>query len=257
MSAGPSFPLNLRGGLFAAVELSCLAAASGAAALFAWAVLEPAPAAPAAASPDGRRPAASVVARTGVATDPFLRAGPGLAGAAPAPGAQGFVLHATRVAGDRSTAILSAEGVPQSAFRIGEAIGSARLAEVFHDRVVLDVGGTRQTISFPQTAVIVPPAPPLNTGAEPPPQEDAARQFGLTPVDRAGRPQGYRIEDPSPALLAAGFETGDILLDINGLSVSAGSFADLQASLASGGSSQIRFERNGQTMTRRIGGSAQ
>ena len=222
-----------------------------------WAVLEPATTVTPAKLGQTRRLDARPIPLLAGQTDPFLRGGARLAGAAPASAAEGFVLHATRVAGDRSTAILSAEGVPQAAFRIGEMIGDARLAEVFHDRVVLEVGGAARTVAFPLAPVIVPPAPPLNTAREPSPLDEASRQFGLSPVSREGRPSGYRIDAPSAALLAAGFEAGDILLDIDGQTISAGSFEDLQARMASGGAAQIRYERNGQTMTRRIGGSPQ
>jgi len=255
MSAGFGFPLTLRGGLLVAAELICLGLAGSAAAVFMWALLDPlAEARPqGAAASEGRR-IVTVSVPPG-RTDPFFRGATTLAGAAPAASAQGFVLHATRVAGDRSTAIVSAAGLPQSAYRLGESIGDARLVQVFHDRIVIEVGGQQRTVSFPVASVIEAPA--LNAAPADPAAAETARGMGLSPVTRAGRPSGYQVDRSSPALAAAGFETGDILLDIDGRSLTEEAFANLQTRLVSGGSAEIRFERDGQTMTKRVGGSVQ
>lgn len=253
MTKGSGLSQTARGGLLAAIELLCLAAAGVAAAAFMWAVLEPAPAQPMTGLPiDGFTSSLPPVAAL-PGSDPFFRGPTTLAGAAPSASAQGFVLHATRVAGGSSTAIISAEGLPQTAYRVGDVIGDAKLVDVMQDQVVIERGSERLTIAFPPSQGFIPQggaAAVSGPGPAPP-------GLGLAPISRDGRPDGYQVDGSNGVLSAAGFVAGDIILDVNGASVSPETFESLQSRLVSGGSAEIRFERNGQTMTKRIEGSAQ
>lgn len=239
----------MRGGLLAVLELCCLAAAGSAAAAFMWSWLDPL----GSTAPEPSQPASrhQPLLAPLPGQDPFFRGPTPLAGASTAPATQGFTLHATRVAGASSSAILSAAGLPQATYRIGDPVGDARLSEVLHDRVVLERGGQRLTVTFPNT----PPSglPSAVSSATQP----ALAIPGLSPAGPAGPAGGYRVDGSSSLLAAAGLEPGDIILAIDGRPLSAASLEGLQASLTSGAAAEIRFQRNGQTMTKRIGGSAQ
>ncbi len=251
MTRGPGLNQTVRGGALAALDLLTLAAAGAAAAVFMWAILEPAPSSPSGVSGE---PGSSLIDRPLVlhGKDPFFRGPTVLAGASPSASAQGFVLHATRVAGDNSTAIISAQGLPQAAYRVGDTIGGARLADVTHDQVVIERDGERLTIAFPPSQGFM-----TQGGGAATPSEAGIPGLGLSPVAGDGRSNGYQVDGNNGVLLAAGFVAGDIILDVNGASVSPEALQSLQARLASGESAEIRFERNGQTMTKRIEGSAQ
>jgi hypothetical protein len=253
MNTGAGFPQTLRGGLLAAAEVVCLGAAACAAAAFMWTLLDPL---------KNNRPAASgalsrpLVGLRASGSDPFFRGPVGLAGAAPSTSTGDFTLHATRVAGSQSSAIVSATGSPQATYRTGDMIGDARLVDVLHDRIVIERGGQRQTVEFPRT-----PGGGLPALADQPPAPELGGPelggLGLSPVSRDGRPSGLEVSAGASVLIAAGFEAGDVILDVDGRGLTAQALEELQARLASGGAAEIRFERDGQTMTKRIGGSAQ
>lgn len=240
----------MRGGLLAGLELCCLAAAGSAAAAFMWAWLYPLDSTARDPSPSAIRQAPLLANLPG--QDPFFRGPTPLAGASTAPATQDFNLHATRVAGASSSAILSAAGLPQATYRIGDPVGDARLSEVLHDRVVLERGGQRLTVTFPNTPSSGLPSAPVSSATQP-----ALTIPGLSPADPAVPAGGYRVDSSSTLLAAAALEPGDIILAIDGRPLSAASLEGLQASLTSGAAAEIRFQRNGQTMTKRIGGSAQ
>ncbi len=253
----------VRGATLVALEYACLFAAGGAAAWLTWSLITPtgstgatAPAPPSSFAAD--------IAALRARPDPFLRSGP-IATTPTTPGtasAEGFTLHSIRALGDRSSAILSASGLPQQSYLIGETIGDARLVEVGPRHVELERGGRRIRIAFPDAGsgagVITTPAPPAPAVTATPTRAegfDLINAMSLKSVQRADGNLGLEIVprgDPA-VLRRAGLAPGDIVLGVNGQTINAQSFADHRSAIMSGAPVEIRFERAGQMMTTRIG----
>jgi general secretion pathway protein C len=138
-----------------------------------------------------------------------------------------LVLVGTIATGDpkRGVAIISAGG-PAKVFGVGQDVGLARLHSVYMNRVLLDRGGTLETLTLAR-------AQPLRAlGADaasalkplwPPPQEargaitDVIRTVAVT-GGRAGKLRGFRVypgRNPS-AFLNSGLKGGDLVTAING-----------------------------------------
>lgn len=169
-----------------------------------------------------------------------------------------------------STAFIAVSGQPAAPFHIGQSVGSATIAGILRDRVILNNGGRTEYLTFPDpnatpapgaapgmaTTVAIQPggrvlggSPPSVTVQQPaPPQAgpgpgNAAllQRFNATPV-----PGGYRIGNAAVPGLAA----GDILTAVNGSSLSdpnaaGAAFTAAQAS----GSATIQVIRDGKRLT--------
>lgn len=140
--------------------------------------------------------------------------------------------------------------------------GGARLLEVYGDRVILGVGGARETLFMPRTATPglstattavpplaapVPPAP----GAMPDPNQLVRWQAIL----KDGRIAGVRVYPGERAELfrRAGLLAGDLVVEINGTPVaSEAGAAQFAQTLAASPSSTLRVERGGQLQEVRI-----
>jgi S1-C subfamily serine protease len=124
---------------------------------------------------------------------------------------------------------------------------------------VIERDGQRQRVTFPATPAILPPPPHLErTERAAPLAQSPAPGFaeaGLTRVERPGQPAGYAVGGGSP-LAAAGFAPGDVLIDVDGRGLSPETVAGLRERVMSGAPLEIRFERNGQIMTKRFGNGA-
>jgi general secretion pathway protein C len=171
-----------------------------------------------------------------------------------------------------STAFIAVSGQPAAPFHIGQSVGSATIAGILRDRVILNNGGRTEYLTFPDpnaapvpaagtvpgmttTVAIQPGSRPLNGSPPPvvmpqpaPPQAgpgpgNAAllQRFNATPV-----PGGYRIGNAAVPGLAA----GDVLTAVNGSSLSdpnaaGAAFTAAQAS----GSATIQVIRDGKRLT--------
>ena len=148
--------------------------------------------------------------------------------------------------------------------------GGARLLEVHGDRVILDVGGARETLYMPRTAT-----PGLSTAAVPPltepgavqpmPQTVAPAMTAAMPdpdqlvrwqaILKDGRIAGVRVYPGERAELfrRAGLQAGDLVVEINGTPVaSEAGAAQFAQTLAASPSSTLRVERGGQRQELRV-----
>ena len=223
---------------------------------------------PPVAAPGGAAPEVSL--------DPIIALSPfGRPEAAPEPEPEvqetslGLVLLGVVIASDpaQSTAILEGGIGPSRVYAVGDQVAdNAVLSAVHVDRVVLDVDGHLESLSFPPSVPGAAPAPP-----PPPPEasepteqssdvadiiagyltqlqqdpESVVEDLDLTPTDR-----GYVIGDSPPDLMtAAGFQSGDLIAQVNGQQVGniardARFFSDVVAS----GHARIELLRNGERM---------
>jgi general secretion pathway protein C len=267
MAAGKDFALSIRGGLTATAEFVGLSALGVSLAALMWTVAAPkgAVAAPAADEVSGSDRSGALAVRLSSIEDPFARGG--TVAAASAAEASGFVLHATRMMKDGyGTAILSPSGGQQGAYAVGEEIApGVMLATVGADHVEIDVGGRRMRLTFPGAGA----APALQMAGSLPADYSAAAKSAtvpsvssstlgglpLQPVSRNGQPAGFEVMPHANGgvLAAAGLKPGDILISINGVSATSADLSAYRAQLLSGQSVEIRFERDGQILTARLG----
>ncbi len=148
---------------------------------------------------------------------------------------------------DDSAAIVAQRGKPGKLYRVGEQLpGSATLAEVHTDHIILRRAGTRETLMFPQRKSKI--AQPTETAREPvdrsPGEPSQARRADPAPVGEAGEvisefqqklssdPDGtldelgiesvdgggYRLggATSSEYLRKTGLQPGDIIMSVNG-----------------------------------------
>lgn len=203
--------------------------------------------------------------------DPFFR----VSGAAGAPGgsegeAGQLVLHGVRAAGGgRGSAILSIGGTQRSV-TVGEEVEpDVVLAAVGADHVILSRGGARRRLGFPTPQPGGAPAPAAASpapAADPQPSSGPAldprrllAQTTLVPRVRDGRASGYTVypKGGSDVLRQAGLQQGDVLLAVDGVTLTPERVSQLQEELAGASGAEIRFERGGQVMTTRIRMAAQ
>jgi membrane-associated protease RseP (regulator of RpoE activity) len=231
----------------AVLELLCLFAAGGAVAALGWAILDPVGAAPGASSVASSPATIKIAALPG--GDPFLRAA---AGAAAPVTASGFTLHATLAGPDGAgSAILSAPGLPQASYRVGEMAGDARVARVGSDFVELDQNGRTTRLAFESRG-----APLLQTTqpatAAPSPVDRAALLDAMTlrVVQRDGDAVGLEVGARDPSVVqAAGFMQGDIIVAIGGVTLTQSNLSAQQAQIMAGGPIDLRIERQGRVQS--------
>ncbi len=178
--------------------------------------------------------------------------------------APGFTLHATRAMGSgEGTAILSPSGGTQGAFAVGQEISpGVVLAMVSAEHVEIDVGGQRMRVAFPgasaspvtQMATSLPADYQAAARAASPLPATALAALPLQPVNRNGR-AGFEVmpQAASGALAAAGLRPGDIVVSINGADAASADLSTYRAQIASGQPVDVRFERDGQIHTARLG----
>jgi general secretion pathway protein C len=103
-----------------------------------------------------------------------------------------------------------------------------------------------------------PPPPPGPVAAAPAgapvdPQK-LLGQAGLLPRMKDGRPDGYRVlaRGGSDVLRAAGLQSGDVLLAVDGVGLTPERISELPQTLSASTEAEVRFERGGQIMTTRV-----
>ncbi len=267
MAVGKDFALSIRGGLAATAEFAGLSALGVSLAALMWTVAAPkgAMAAPAADTVLVNDGAGAFAVRLSQIDDPFARGGS--AATVSVSEASGFILHATRMMNDGyGTAILSPSGGQQGAYAVGEEIApGVMLAMVAADHVEIDVGGRRMRLAFPGAST----APAIQMAGNLPADYSAAAKAAtvpavnvpdmaglpLQPVSRNGQPAGFEVmaHANGGVLAAAGLKPGDILVSVNGVSAASADLSAYRAQLLSGQSVEIRFERDGQILTARLG----
>ncbi len=231
----------LRGSFAAAVELLCLFAAGGAAAALGWSILDP-------VSDAGKKPAetgspasARVVSLPG--DDPFLRAA---AGRPSAVAASNFTLHATLAGPDGAgSAIISAPGLPQASYRVGDMAGDARITRVGPDFVEIDQNSRISRLVFAGSGA---PLLQLAQPAPPPPVDRTALVNAMTLriVERGGDAVGLEVVARDPSIVqAAGFLPGDIIITVAGLQLTHANLAAQQVRILAGGPVELGIQRQG------------
>ncbi len=245
-----------------------------------WIVAEPRPAVAAtASSPSETTPADYTVFQR---FDAFFRTG-GLSSMAEATAAGGSQMRLFGVraggAGGGSAIIGLADG-RQVSVGVGEEVEPGLILQsVGPDHVTLSRGGSVSRLIFSDTPVGAAPPPPPPPGPQtvsPPaeasaavaapaaasgPRVDPARlmaQASLRPRMQGLRVNGFTVSaaGDGAALRAAGLQTGDVILAVNGTALdSLDRIAGLRGQLSNATSAEIRFERGGavQTTTIRTG----
>lgn len=170
-----------------------------------------------------------------------------------------LVLSGTRVdivSGRGSAIIASADGV-QTSFSVGETIEpGVTLKSVGFDSVTIDRGGTIEKLFIDQSAGVSPVTPALATSA-------TASQTGtrlaadvnVSPRLLGTTLTGYVLtpKGSGAAFAAAGLQPGDVLVSVDGATVtSLKDVAGLTQQLEAGGI-DITVERSGRPVTLRIG----
>jgi general secretion pathway protein C len=248
-----------------AAELVLVVAIAAEAAHLTWAAVTPLSPLGAAATVAVRPPAPvdlSILARF----DPFFRradADPVQAAAGGEGASGGPTLFGVR-SGGRGSAILAVGSGPQQIYDVGDEVAPGLLlAEVGADFVILSRGGAKQKLGFPVPEGGAAPAayvPPVAPAAVAPAQQggvDPKRlldETALLPRMQDGRPNGYQVMAPaaSPTLQAAGLQRGDVLLAVDGVGLTPERVGELPQTLASASEVELRFERAGQVMTKRV-----
>lgn len=235
---------------------------------------------------DGLRRASSAAADAGQATVARIAAArlfgdaePGAAGGVgPAPPTSlGLVLVGVfaREDPEGGRAIIGESAAAARLHAVGAALpGGARLLEVHGDRVILGVGGARETLYMPRTSTAgvttgtpaVPPPPPAQAGTvQPAPRAATQSMTGAMPdpnqllrwqaILKDGRIAGVRVYPGERAELfrRAGLQAGDLVVEINGAPVaSEAGAAQFAQTLAASPYSTLRVERGGQQQELRV-----
>lgn len=179
------------------------------------------------------------------------------------------------VAGGGSAIIGLADG-RQVSVGVGEEVEPGlTLQSVAADHVTLSRGGSVTRLIFSETPVGAAPPPPPPSGevtilptppaappapppAQPSPVTDPATLVGqasLRPRMRGLGINGFTVNSTGDgaALQAAGLQSGDVILAVNGTELnSPQSIAGLRGQLSNATSAEIRFERDGQVQTTTI-----
>lgn len=193
------------------------------------------------------------------AFDPFFRASD--KDPATAVSTLGLTLLGTRVdmVSGRGSAIIAAEDGKQSSYIVGEEIvPGVTLKSVAFDEVVLDRGGTAESLFLDQSSgsqPVTPDSAGIVTSAMT--KARLAADILITPRLRGTTVTGFVLapKGSGAAFSAAGLQPGDVLVSVDGAPVSAiMDPASLGRRLDAGGVT-AGIERGGQTITVRIGGN--
>ncbi|MBX9708442.1 MAG: hypothetical protein K2X61_10965 [Caulobacteraceae bacterium] len=180
-----------------------------------------------------------------------------------------------------STALIAVGEGPAAIYGIGQSPAANAVIEAIEvDHVILNVGGTRERLDFPQPVVapVDPSAPAPGSGitvtpvapggASPPPPVAASTNTGSGSAMSAPSPAqtvagtaaaagvsatsaGYRIgPNPSPELRRFGLQAGDVIESLNGQAVSgASSDQALLEQARAAGQARVVVNRDGRRLT--------
>lgn len=199
-------------------------------------------------------------------SDVFFRRTTAVAGDRSATEALGYTLFGVRGGGsDTGSAILADAKGQQAAYRVGDTIAPGLVLDsVGTDHAVLRGGGGRHRIGLPDPASASPAVASSMTGALPTgapavnatlpaaspsaidPQQLLA-QAGLRPRSEGG----YTVipRGDGAVLRQAGLQSGDVLLSVNGQTLTPERLGELNEELKGQSQLAITFERNGETRT--------
>ena len=261
------------GRIRAGVEIALVALLAVQAGRLAWIFVAPQPETAVAARAEAAPVDASIFQRF----DAFFRTGDksSLAEAAGAD-SDALRLFGVRAGGpDGGSAIIGLPDGRQVSVGVGETISDGlTLASVGEDFVTVSRGGSVSRLVFTETpaGAATPPPPPATpqvmapTGAPAPvsaaapaaPVVDPQRlmaQASLRPRMDGLRIKGFTLaaRGDGAALRAAGLQSGDVILAVNGAELnSLERLSDLGGELSGSSAAEIRFERNGRVQTTTI-----
>lgn len=225
----------------------------------AWQLLTP-------VGPFGAHPAASASgpADPALAARAFSQGGVGSPDA-PAADTGGLALFGVRLGADpsRSTAIVGNADGSQASYAVGDQVApGVTLASVAGGYVMLSRSGSQLRLSLPNApAALVPAAPlplaaslPAQTADSAPAAVDPAQllaQTGLRPRLRDGQADGYTVIPRGDGAMfrRAGLQPGDVLLTVNGQSLTPERIAEIDQILRSTPSVVVTLERGGERKT--------
>ncbi|MBN8842945.1 MAG: PDZ domain-containing protein [Sphingomonadales bacterium] len=190
--------------------------------------------------------------------DPFFR-GAGQGPATATVTSAGLTLFGVNIneATGGGSAILAAEDGIQNSYAVGDEVAPGlRLVGVAFDHVLLDRGGTRETLFLDQSgaapAVATPaalPPPTAEPGAAPSGElaPDALKAgVGFAPRAEGGKVTGLTVQPQGDGATfrAAGLRPGDVIRSVNGRPIgSAGDAASLASQLSPGARISLEVER--------------
>ncbi len=202
---------------------------------------------------------ASSSASTGATPDPFF---PVQSPGAAASDASGIVLYGISVSPGGPSAILGKAQGTQGSYRVGETIEAGiTLVEVAGDHVVLQANGAFSRVEFasPGSAASDSPgslpsaAPAVSTQGQTAPVDPTQllAQAGLSPLTEDGEVTGYTLipRGDGGLLRQAGLQAGDVLLSVNGQTLTPERYRSLAEELSGESSIEITFRRGGETRT--------
>ncbi|WP_010543193.1 type II secretion system protein N [Sphingomonas elodea] len=157
-----------------------------------------------------------------------------------------------------STAFIAVSGAPATAFHVGQAVNGATIAAIQRDRVLLDNGGRREFLAFPDPT-LSPEARQAAAAADPPPGDAPAIAPAPPPgplpgnsaaaLQKLGATQtaeGFRIGSGGPP----GMQAGDVITSVNGTALTDTQAANAAfAAAQQSGSAQVQILRDGRRIT--------
>ncbi|MDM7956890.1 type II secretion system protein N [Blastomonas sp.] len=173
-----------------------------------------------------------------------------------------YGLRMNEASGGGSAIIAGSDGVQRS-YSVGEEVASGvKLVEVLFDHVVLERGGSRESLFIDQSvpaetvgdtaAAPVSGAPQLPVAQAGPLTSDAITAgIGFAPRSENGRVSGFAVTPKADGAVfaQAGFKPGDIVVEINGRKVSsAQDGAALAGQLRPGARISLLVERGTETL---------
>ncbi len=168
------------------------------------------------------------------------------------------VLASTHPQGGR--AIIGESAGAARVYAVGETLpGGSRLAEVYPDRVMLDRGGSLETLPLPRqggTPSAVNLGAMANGGVAPStsgsPGDELANAIRWQAVMRSDKPSGVRVYPGSDAqrFTSLGLQSGDLILAINDSPLADQANGEqFLKTLAGAPQARLTLERNGRTET--------
>jgi general secretion pathway protein C len=176
-----------------------------------------------------------------------------------------YGLRMNEASGGGSAIIAGSDGVQRS-YAVGEEVSpGVKLVQVLFDHVVLERGGTRESLFLdqsvpaetvgdaPMTAAPAPGTPPPPTVQAPGPlsPEAITGGIGFAPRMENGRATGFAVSPKGDGAVFAqtGFRPGDIIVEINGRKVSSASdAAALTGQIKPGARLSLQVERGTETL---------
>lgn len=176
----------------------------------------------------------------------------------------GLALFGVRLGADpaRATAIVGNAAGIQGSFAVGEQVApGVTLASVGPAHIVLSRAGESIRLSLPASPVPSPPAMPVPATVRAPAEAEAVparvdagqllEQTGLTPRLRDGQPDGYAVIPRGNAEMfrRAGLQPGDVLLTVNGESLTPERIGELEKVLRGNPSVVVTLQRGSERKT--------